>query len=78
MVLFLVVGLIAAFLTVICWFLWLAGRSCALMLFAQRIAVGLQHWLCWWSGRYGVALALLLSLLLALLLLHMLMRDDVC
>ncbi len=77
MALFSAVGLIAAFLTVYCWFPFLAGRPRELTRFAKYVASAVQRWPSWWSGGMGLALAMVLVLLLALPLLRMPTNDDV-
>jgi len=51
------VGLLAAFLTVLCWFPWLDRKPLRVTAFATRFASTLDKWPRWPRGRMGVVLA---------------------
>lgn len=62
---FSVVGLTAAFLTVVCWFPWLDRSPLPDTTFARRVGDSLSRWPVWQADRRGLLMAAALTVLIA-------------
>ncbi|MEJ0098398.1 MAG: hypothetical protein WDO12_01055 [Pseudomonadota bacterium] len=74
---FSVVGLTAAFLTVLCWFPWLDRKPLKQTRFAARFAASLDKWPRWPHGRKGIVLAIVGLAVLATGLVRLREVDDI-
>ena len=77
MALFSAVGLVAAFLTVVCWFPWLDGAGVPETAFARRVAGSLARWPRLTRGPRTAALAVAAAALLAAGLWPLRANDDI-
>lgn len=76
MAVFSVAGLLAAFLTVLCWFPQLDRKELRTTRFSNRFSSSLAHWPRWKPDRGGVLIIIALSLFVAFGLLKLQSQDD--